>query len=254
MTAFAKLTGDIAVLSQADIRVLALTYALEVEQNGTRRLREAPGKLSQEEQEREAARKERLAKAAAAQSEPGSQASKTLSTETITSGEAEQDRPNSRTLPEGRFAQGNRPESASEEKEEEAEELSATTSTSADSIDELAAEVEQQTLGEDIAASQGNTSDSDSEGGEWITPSNVTLHKSRDLGLFPSLPSSSHDVLGEVKSKKGKQKTVLKVACLTGDYAMQNVALQMGLNVFGVGGKKVKEVKTWVLRCHACFK
>jgi hypothetical protein len=33
---------------------------------------------------------------------------------------------------------------------------------------------------------------------------------------------------------------------LTGDYAMQNVALQMGLNVLGSGGKRVREVRTWV--------
>jgi hypothetical protein len=30
--------------------------------------------------------------------------------------------------------------------------------------------------------------------------------------------------------------------------------LQMGLNVLGSGGKRVREVRTWVLRCHACFK
>lgn len=46
----------------------------------------------------------------------------------------------------------------------------------------------------------------------------------------------------------------MKAALLTGDFAMQNVALQMGLNVLGSGGKRVREVRTWVLRCHACYK
>ena len=87
---------------------------------------------------------------------------------------------------------------------------------------------------------------------EWITPKNVNLHKSRDLGLFPAL--SLGVSCSDTAAGKAKRKIPLKVACLTGDFAMQNVALQMGLNIFGVGGNKVKEVKTWVLRCHACFK
>lgn len=97
-----------------------------------------------------------------------------------------------------------------------------------------------------------NDSDSESEGesddssGSWITPSNIHAHKVKDLGLF-SAPSTS-------KTAQPKPKTILKAAVLTGDFAMQNVGLQMGLNVLGSGGKRVKEVRTWVLRCHACFK
>jgi hypothetical protein len=50
---------------------------------------------------------------------------------------------------------------------------------------------------------------------------------------------------------KGK---ALDVACMTGDYAVQNVIKQIGLNLVGTGGKKMAQVKSWVLRCHACFK
>jgi rRNA maturation endonuclease Nob1 len=46
---------------------------------------------------------------------------------------------------------------------------------------------------------------------------------------------------------------VMKSACMTGDYAMQNVALQMGLNLVSMEGGGVRHVKTWVLRCHGCF-
>ena len=47
---------------------------------------------------------------------------------------------------------------------------------------------------------------------------------------------------------------VMKSACMTGDFAMQNVALQMGLNLVSVeGSERIKSVKTWVLRCHGCF-
>ena len=47
MTAFAKQTGDYSVLSHTDLCVLALTYAVEVEENGHWRVREELGKVSQ---------------------------------------------------------------------------------------------------------------------------------------------------------------------------------------------------------------
>jgi RNA-binding protein NOB1 len=87
-------------------------------------------------------------------------------------------------------------------------------------------------------------SDSDDGEGEWITPSNVSLHKSRALDLLPEADS------------KGKRKAdqVIDAGCMTADFAMQNVLLQMGLNLVGVEGKRIEKVKSWVLRCHACFK
>ncbi|KAJ7786310.1 Nin one binding Zn-ribbon like-domain-containing protein [Mycena metata] len=92
-------------------------------------------------------------------------------------------------------------------------------------------------------------SDEDDGEGEWITPSNVGLHKSRALDLLP----------GTGAGRKGKQKAppedeVLGAGCMTADFAMQNVLLQMGLNLVGVEGKRIQRVKSWVLRCHACFK
>ncbi|KIK67798.1 hypothetical protein GYMLUDRAFT_190553 [Collybiopsis luxurians FD-317 M1] len=85
-------------------------------------------------------------------------------------------------------------------------------------------------------------SDSDDGEGEWITPTNVSLHKSRALDLLPN-------------QGKGKQKEeYVDVGCMTADFAMQNVLMQMGLNLVGTEGKRIQRVKTWVLRCHACFK
>jgi RNA-binding protein NOB1 len=83
----------------------------------------------------------------------------------------------------------------------------------------------------------------DSEG-EWITPENVSLHKARALGLTPS----------ENGSVKGKNKAIIPVGCITADFAMQNTLLQMDLSLVGMEGKRIQKVKTWVLRCHACFK
>lgn len=46
----------------------------------------------------------------------------------------------------------------------------------------------------------------------------------------------------------------MTVACITGDFAVQNVLLQMGLSLVGVHGSRVRAVKSFVLRCHACMK
>lgn len=87
-------------------------------------------------------------------------------------------------------------------------------------------------------------SEDDGEG-EWITPDNVASHKAKEV--FSS-PNNS--------GRKGMKTPdePLSVACMTADYAMQNVLLHMGLNLVGVEGKKITSVKSWVLRCHACFK
>jgi RNA-binding protein NOB1 len=44
------------------------------------------------------------------------------------------------------------------------------------------------------------------------------------------------------------------VACVTADFGMQNVLLQMGLHLLSVDGVAVTRVKQWVRRCDACAK
>ncbi|THH12401.1 hypothetical protein EW145_g64 [Phellinidium pouzarii] len=110
--------------------------------------------------------------------------------------------------------------------------------------------------------------DEDDGEGEWITPANVDMYKSRALELVPSADST--DPFATVSFKKGDSKgkrkqqngangaavlnEQIKVGCMTADFAMQNVLLQMGLSLVGVEGKRIEKVKTWVLRCHACYK
>ena len=43
------------------------------------------------------------------------------------------------------------------------------------------------------------------------------------------------------------------VALVTSDFAMQNVALQAGMLLASTAGKVVTSVKSWVLKCDACF-
>jgi hypothetical protein len=98
-------------------------------------------------------------------------------------------------------------------------------------------------------------SDSDDGEGTWITPSNIKKHKIRDHTTSNSVISSSASVDRPRRPSNTAERTaaVMKSACMTGDYAMQNVALQMGLNLVNMEGGGVRQVKTWVLRCHGCF-
>ncbi|GAB7347047.1 hypothetical protein MBLNU459_g3187t1 [Dothideomycetes sp. NU459] len=78
--------------------------------------------------------------------------------------------------------------------------------------------------------------DSDSEG--WITPSNLKKHQAKDAA-------------GSVS--QGSEPKTMQVATLTTDFAMQNVILQINLNLLSPSMQRVKHLKTFVLRCHACF-
>jgi len=45
----------------------------------------------------------------------------------------------------------------------------------------------------------------------------------------------------------------INVACLTTDFAMQNVLLQMNLNLLSVDGISIKKkVQKWIKRCYSC--
>lgn len=76
--------------------------------------------------------------------------------------------------------------------------------------------------------------DSDDDGGGWITPSNIKqIQRELEQCAVPK------DV---------------RVGCVTTDFAMQNVLLQMGLHVLAVNGMLVREARSYILRCHGCFK
>eukprot|EP00897_Mesotaenium_endlicherianum_P001720 jgi/Mesen1/1576/ME000134S00696 len=43
-----------------------------------------------------------------------------------------------------------------------------------------------------------------------------------------------------------------QVACMTADFAMQNVILQMGLRLLSYDGVRIRELQRWALKCSAC--
>ena len=97
----------------------------------------------------------------------------------------------------------------------------------------------------------------------WISQGNITSHLS---ALGNSLGRASMVTIGGGKSKnRPKNKSSsgggrvveaaekARVACLTTDFSMQNVLMQLGLKVLSVDGLLVKSVKQFVLRCMACY-
>ena len=92
--------------------------------------------------------------------------------------------------------------------------------------------------GSDISEQkEGGSSESDSEG--WITRSNIRKQQVKD----------------EISTSTAKSKPkVMQVATMTGDFAMQNVLLQMNLNLVSTATcKRITHLKQTILRCHGCF-
>ncbi|XP_060041269.1 RNA-binding protein NOB1 isoform X2 [Erinaceus europaeus] len=79
-----------------------------------------------------------------------------------------------------------------------------------------------------------DSEDSDNDGGGWITPSNIKqVQQELEQCTIPK---------------------DIRVGCVTTDFAMQNVLLQMGLHVLAVNGMLIREARSYILRCHGCFK
>lgn len=98
--------------------------------------------------------------------------------------------------------------------------------------------LEQVTSSEGIPFIEDEEDEEDEDGGEWITPENVDEYKASEIGVTP---------------EELRQTETVTVGCMTADFAMQNVLLQMNLNLVSSGGYRVKKIRNSVMRCHACF-
>lgn len=136
-----------------------------------------------------------------------------------------------------------------------------------DDVSEAAALIQQgqsRILGAGGSAMAGTTDDmkaEDDDGEGWITsPTDIRVLKNH-TGGGPLDPIKGSAILTEDGATAGKATAVSKgpsnsvrAACTTTDFAMQNVLLQMGLVLMSVDGMQIRRLKSWVLRCGACFK
>ncbi|KAF9156956.1 Nin1 binding protein [Actinomortierella ambigua] len=242
VAAFARKTGDLAVLSATDLRVLALTYQLEVAANGTRRLRTEPVKSNTQGGSAKPQQPKRTKHKAKEVTDFDDDTTQDLPKQEeqqhrTVLGEASDSEDEDEVAASGQDPSGVEKEAGEEESVENQEVEGLTAKLDALSTDgtESAVKQEDETTGE--AGAEVAADGDDDDDGEWITPENM-----RKFHRF-----------GTSKSKKKQRKTILmQVACTTGDFAMQNVLLQMNLNLLSIDGLRISKIKSWVLRCHAC--
>jgi len=234
---FARRTGDLEVLSRPDIHLMALAYELECERNhGDWRLRSVPG-----QKRLNGAPPESL------NSDTPRESPENAATQSSKASEAEQAPP-----PETRGAWGTTiptaagPAPITEPKMDNLEKKFGNTHISSNPADTQALVSEtilptadEPTAPLDPSVEEVQTSeseDTDEEG--WITPSNLKKHQEKDA-------NGSAEPQEEPKT--------MQVALITSDFAMQNVLLRMNLNLMSPSLQRIRQLKTWVLRCHACF-
>ena len=94
---------------------------------------------------------------------------------------------------------------------------------------------------------EGESSEEEDDGeGEWSTPDNVDEDDSDENDDSDWItPFNIDDVPEEVEEAEF-------VACLTTDFAMQNVLLKMKIGMIGVEGRKIKNARKYILRCTGC--
>ncbi|KAL8825614.1 MAG: hypothetical protein Q9191_004305 [Dirinaria sp. TL-2023a] len=224
VTEFARKTGDLAVLSNTDVAVLALAYELECDRNGGDwRLRRSPGQQGingpvpqkiESQVTKESTEGKQLTLAEHTQQEPDCHNDVAFVGNSI-------DDSISRDLQKCKIA---------EEGSSTAVQTTIIYKVHQESNDESTI-----TTGQSVEHTS-ETDNSDSDG--WITPSNLKKHQSRDTNG---------------KSLALSENKILQVATITSDFAMQNVLLQMGLNLLSTSIQQVRHIKTYILRCHACF-
>ncbi|KJA29838.1 hypothetical protein HYPSUDRAFT_31838 [Hypholoma sublateritium FD-334 SS-4] len=246
---WAKKTGDYSVLSHPDLCVLALTYLLKEEEK------------NQTQKEKGGAATAPTSAEADSDAIVENAVDPTTQTATV---EVEDlaDQMEEATLQDG--AEQENLEQENLESEHQKEDIPVHVDETAQNeesmeplepldveITPLASEQTEQPISSSTAANRtsptplyDDPSDEDDGEGEWITPHNVGLHKSRALDLLPQ----------DGTDRKGKKVMIIGSGCMTADFAMQNVLLQMGLNLVGLEGQRIERIKSWVLRCHACFK
>ena len=82
--------------------------------------------------------------------------------------------------------------------------------------------------------------DTEDDDGEWITSESLN---SFEVNLSRYQPNDSEE---DDRSQYA--------ACCTGDYSMQNVLLQMGLQLLSYDNKRITTLRVWTRRCKDCFR
>ncbi|CDO94970.1 unnamed protein product [Kluyveromyces dobzhanskii CBS 2104] len=254
---FAKLTGDYSVLSANDIHIIALTYELETELNkGDWRLRKKPGEELKAEAKDIVEVKDTIK-----QTEEPSLASETSdgdlkkSKKKTRRGGKKQREKREATLKlsetESEIEQAASPDIALEQQQQPALEQESESSLSTEvTVDGPEDQTNEDTDDTEKEASEEEEFLSD-EDGDWITPDNLTEAIIKDSGEDTT---GGEGAVSEINQASSLELPQNQVALATGDFAVQNVSLQLNLNLMNfMSGLRIKKLRNYMLRCHACF-
>ncbi|CAD6451697.1 d124b2db-d2d0-4fe0-809c-cd764d3ad0b8 [Sclerotinia trifoliorum] len=245
VTEFARKTGDLEVLSRQDIHLMALAYELECERNhgdwrlrsvpGQKRLNGAPPASLTGEKPADTTEAQEASTDAAAQPKIETRGAWGTLIPQATEESVIETQPIEEALEATHISTIKETESIDKPAEAAVTEEQTEEPTSTTEPEKTPETADESTNIEEVPASE---SDAEDDGEGWITPSNLKKHQQKDNnGTF---------------EPQEEQKTI-QVATITSDYAMQNVMLRMNLNLLSPSLQRIRQLKTWVLRCHACF-
>lgn len=105
---------------------------------------------------------------------------------------------------------------------------------------------------------ENEAEDEDEEGGGWITPSNIRQVK-MDCADWTA-PANvtvgclTTDFAMQVNECDCRPSSRMATTTLPPRLFFQNVLIQIGLHVLSVNGMLIKQARSYILRCHACFR
>ncbi|MBA0651387.1 hypothetical protein Goklo_018717 [Gossypium klotzschianum] len=128
---------------------------------------------------------------------------------------------------------------------------------------DLSSILKQMRLEEDPARTLGEAKEAETTAEEAMLDDSMNLAVEGDSEELDQLEMSSQtnetvdasftDDVSSEQSWMLRSLSESTVACVTGDFAMQNVLLQMGLRLLAPGGMQIRQLHRWVLKCHACY-
>ena len=233
----ARKTGDLTVLSRADVEILALTYELEHAEKDIEDQIIDDSKdaiiASSTSQLISAPNTER-GLAEASESTPAAP----WAPPRVLSSETKLKQPNSLEN-HGPVERGNNAPAASEEPMDELQGSLKSMSIEFQEEDTVPNDTPHSEVSSETLRSMSQPEDEDSEDSDgWITPKNIKRVQAAE---------------NEKASSTSSVKTLMRTAIITTDFAMQNVILQIGLNLLSPNLNRISNIRTYILRCHACF-
>lgn len=219
---FCKKTGDFTTLSAVDLDVLALTHALVIEAGKGDLLRKEPPKMEDFFL--------KYAPATAGAQEESKPDEKEEEEEPEPEKNDDEDDDGWIVVPE------KKPAGKKEQKPADLPPPPAQPKEEAPKVSEENGEKQDDNEDQD---------DDEDDGEGWINPDNIHGGGIQD-------PEKQTSIMTNVETPFEAVNKDLKVVLMTGDFAMQNVALQMGIPVISATGHVIKQAKRFVLECFSC--